>query len=147
MPKKFNKILCPVGFDQNSTAALKFAHELADPDESTLFLLHIVSDPTIEPSMLEPNPILSEGIAERELEKLVQQHLTSSTSHRIIVRRGDPALVIASVAEELNVDLIVMPTHGHTGVARMILRSVAERVVREAKRPVLTIRPRSRASE
>jgi len=144
MPKTFNKILCPVSFDRNSTAALKFAHELADPDDSTLYLLHIVSEPRIEPIMLEPNPVLSEGIAERELENLVQQHLASSTSHRIIIRRGDPALVIVTVAEEFNVDLIVMPTHGHMGIERMILGSVAERVVREAKRPVLTIRPSSR---
>jgi nucleotide-binding universal stress UspA family protein len=111
MPKTFNKILCPVAFDRNSVAALKFAHELADPDKSTLYLLHVVSAPSIEPIMLEPNPILSEGIAERELEKLVQQHLTSSTSCLIVTRRGDPASVIVTVAEELNVDLIVMPTH------------------------------------
>jgi universal stress protein A len=146
MPKIFNKILCPIGFDRNSVAALKFAHELADADKSTLYLLHVVSVPTIEPIMLEPNPVLSEGIAERELERLVQQHLTSSASYRIMTRRGDPASVIVTVAEELNVDLIVMPTHGHKGVERMILGSVAERVVREAKWPVLTIGSSSRAS-
>ena len=146
MPKVFNKILCPVGFDRNSVAALKFAHELTDPDKSTLYLLHVVSAPTMDPTLLEPNPILSEGIAERELERLVQQHLTSSACCRIVTRRGDPASVIVTVAEELNVDLIVMPTHGHKGIERMILGSVAERVAREARRPVLTIRLSSRAS-
>jgi universal stress protein A len=146
VPKIFNKILCPIGFDRNSVAALKFAHELADADKSTLYLLHVVSVPTIEQAMLEPNPVLSEGIAERELEKLVQQHLTTRASYRIMTRRGDPASVIVTVAEELDVDLIVMPTHGHKGVERMILGSVAERVVREAKWPVLTIGPSSRAS-
>jgi universal stress protein A len=140
MPKIFNKILCPIGFDRNSAAALKFAHELADPDKSTLFLLHVVSAPSIEPIMLEPNPVLSEGIAERELEKLVQEHLTSSAPCRIMTRRGDPASVIVTVAEELKVDLIVMPTHGHKGIERTILGSVAERVAREAGRPVLTMR-------
>jgi len=140
MPKVFNKILCPVAFDRSSVAALKFAHELTDPDSSTLYLLHVVSAPTMEPIMLEPNPILSEGIAERELEKLVQQHLTASASCQVMSRRGDPASVIVTVAEELKVDLIVMPTHGHKGIERMILGSVAERVAREARRPVLTIR-------
>jgi universal stress protein A len=140
MPKIFNKILCPIGFDRNSAAALKFAHELADPDKSTLYLLHVVSAPSIEPIMLEPNPVLSEGIAERELERLVQQHMTSSAPCRIMTRRGDPASVIVTVAEELKVDLIVMPTHGHKGIERMILGSVAERVAREAGRPVLTLR-------
>jgi len=146
MPKIFHKILCPIGFDSNSVAALKFAHELADPDESTLYLLHVVSVPRIEPIMLGPNPVLSEGIAERELERLVRQHLTVSTSYQIIARRGDPAPVIVTVADELKVDLIVMPTHGGQGIERMILGSVAERVVREARRPVLTIRLGSHAS-
>ena len=147
MPRKFNKILCPVSFDRNSTVALKFAHDLADSDESTLYLLHIISAPRIEPIMLEPNPVLSERVAERELEKLAQQHLTTSASHHILVRRGDPATLIVAVADELNVDLIVMPTHGHVGITRTILGSIAERVVREAKSPVLTIRPGSRSSD
>ncbi len=140
MPKVFNKILCPIGFDRNSVAALKFAHEMVDAEESKLYLLHVVSAPRMDSVMLEPNPVFSEGIAERELEKLAHQHLTSSSSCRILTRRGDPASVIIAVAEELKVDLIVMPTHGHTGIERMIVGSVAERVVREAKRPVLTIR-------
>ncbi len=96
---------------------------------------------------IEPNPVVSEGIAERELEKLAQQHLKSSASHQIIIRRGDPAMLIVAVADELNVDLIVMSTHGHIGTTRTILGSVAERVVREAKRPVLTIRPGFRSSD
>src|ERR1700693_1598516 len=100
MPKIFNKILCPIAFDRNSAAALKFAHELADPDQSTICLLHVVSAPSIEPIMLDPNPVLSEGIAKSELEKLVQQHLTSSAPCRIMTRRGDPASVIVTVAEE-----------------------------------------------
>jgi universal stress protein A len=145
MSKTFNRILCPIGFDRNSVAALKFAHELADTDKSMLLLLHVVSAPMMEPVMLEPNPVVSEGIAERELEKLVQQHLPSNTSYRIMTRRGDPASVIVTVAEELDVDLIVMPTHGHKGVERMILGSVAERVVREARWPVLTIGPSGRS--
>jgi len=146
MAKTFSKILCPIGFDQNSVAALKFAYELADPDKSTLYLLHVVSVARMEPIMLEPNPILSEGIAERELEKLVQQHLASDASYRIVTRRGDPAPVIVTVADELDVDLIVIPTHGDKGIARMILGSVAERVVREARQPVLTVRLGSRSS-
>lgn len=139
MPKIFKKILCPVAFDRKSVAALQFAYELIDPDKSTLYLLHVVSAPTIEPVMLEPNPILSEGIAERELEKLVQQHLTSGANCKTMARRGDPTTVILAVAEELRVDLIVMPTHGHKGIERMVLGSVAERIARAAGRPVLII--------
>jgi universal stress protein A len=147
MSKVFNKILCPIGFDRNSGAALKFAFELADIDKSTLYLLHVVSVSMVQPFLIEPNPIFSEGVAERELERLVQQNLVSSASYRIITRRGDPAQVIVAVAGELNADLIVMPTHGHQGIERMIMGSVAERVVREAKWPVLTIRADSRTSD
>ena len=92
MPKIFSKILCPVAHDRNSVAALKFAHEPTDPDKSTLYLLHVVSASTMEPIMLDPNPILSEGIAERELEGLVQQHLASGVPCRIMSRRGEPGV-------------------------------------------------------
>jgi universal stress protein A len=139
--KIFDKILCPVAFDRNSTAAIRFACELADPDISTLYLLHVVSAPTIETVIVEPHPIVTEAIAGRELEKIAKQHLRSNFSYRIVLRSGDPATMIVSVAEELPADLIVMPTHGNRGVVGLIIGSVAERVVREAKRPVLTIQP------
>ncbi|HTW88459.1 MAG TPA: universal stress protein [Candidatus Binataceae bacterium] len=140
MSKVFEKILCPVGFDQNSVAAVEFACELAEPNLSRLYLLHVVSAPRIERTLLKPNPIISEGVATRELEKLAQQHVSDDIRHQIVVRTGDPAGSIVLVAEELGVDLIVMPTHGEHGFARMITGSVAERVVREARRHVLTFR-------
>jgi universal stress protein A len=139
MPRIFEKNLCPVAFDRNSDAAIEFACELAQPNMSILYLLHVVSTPTMEAMMLEPNPILTEGIASRELEKLAQQNLPSNIPYRIVVRTGDPATLIVAVAEEIAADLIVMPTHRHRGIVRMLMGSAAERVVREAKRPVLTI--------
>jgi hypothetical protein len=72
MPKIFEKILCPVAFDQNSSVAIEFAHELADPSMSIVYLLHVLSVPTVDTVVLEPHPIMTEGIAERELEKLAQ---------------------------------------------------------------------------
>lgn len=140
MPKIFEKILCPVAFDRNSDGAIEFAYDLAHPNMSTLYLLHVVSEPTMEGIMLEPNPILTEGIASRELEKLARQHLPSNVPYRIVVRTGDPATLIVAVAEEIAADLIVMPTHGHRGIVHKFMGSVAERVVREAKLPVLTMR-------
>lgn len=140
MPKVFEKILCPVGFDRNSAAAIEFACELAEPSRSTLYLLHVVSAPRIERTLLAPNPIITEGIAMRELEKLARQHVAANVSYRIVVRTGDPAALIVEVAEGLEVDLILMPTHGDQGIAHMIMGSVAERVVRGAKRHVLTVR-------
>jgi nucleotide-binding universal stress UspA family protein len=135
MSKNFKKILCPIAFDRNSSAVINFAYELAEPDISTLYLLHVLSAPTVETIVLEPHPILTEGIASRELEKLAHQHLPSNFSYQIILRAGDPASLIVSVAAELQSDLIVMPTHGRRGIAHTILGSVAERVVREGKTP------------
>jgi universal stress protein A len=142
MSRTFHKILCPVAFDRNSAEAIKFAFELADPGRSTLYLLHVVSVPTIETVVLEPHPILTEAIAGRELEKIARQHLPSNFPFRTMLRSGDPATLIVTVAEELPADLIVMPTHGERGILGMLIGSVAERVVREAKRPVLTLHPR-----
>jgi len=141
MPKVFEKILCPVAFDRNSAAGLEFAYDLAEPNKSSIYLLHVVSVSGMEPIALEPGPVFTEGIASRELGKLSQQHLRSNVRQQIVVRTGDPATLIVAVADELSVDLIVLPTDGHTGILRMIMGSVAERVVREARRPVLTIRP------
>jgi nucleotide-binding universal stress UspA family protein len=147
MAKIFDKILCPVAFDRNSPAAIRFACELCEPETTTLYLLHVVSAPTIEAVVvLEPHPILTEAIAGRELEKIAQEHLPSNFPYRVVLRSGDPASLIVAVAEELPADLIVMPTHGNRGVMGMIIGSVAERVVREAKRPVLTIQPGGRVS-
>jgi universal stress protein A len=141
MAKIFHRILCPVAFDRYSTEAIRFASELAEPETSTLYLLHVVSVPTNQTVIIEPHPILTEAIAGRELEKIAKQHLPSDFPYRIVLRTGDPASLIVAVAEELPADLIVMPTHGNRGMVGLIIGSVAERVVREAKRPVLTIQP------
>jgi nucleotide-binding universal stress UspA family protein len=85
--------------------------------------------------VLEPHPIITEGVAERELEKVALQHLPSSFPYQMVLRTGDPASLIVTVAVELCADLIVMPTHGREGIMHMIVGSVAERVVREAKIP------------
>jgi universal stress protein A len=141
MPKIFEKILCPIASEQNSSTAIQFAHELGDPRTSILYLLHVLSPPTLDTAVLEPHPILTEGIAERELQKLAHQHLPSNFAHQIVLRKGDPASLIVTVAQELHADLIVMPTHGRQGIMHMIIGSVAERVIRAAKTPVLTVRP------
>jgi nucleotide-binding universal stress UspA family protein len=108
---------------------------------SVIYLLYVLSPPPMDTAMLEPHPILTKGIAERELQKLATQHLPSNFACQIVVRKGDPASLIVTVAEEFQADLIVLPTHGRQGTMHEIIGSVAERVVREAKTPVLTLRP------
>jgi nucleotide-binding universal stress UspA family protein len=141
MSKIFKKIICPVAFDHASSSAVDLASELADPHRSTIYLLHVVSTSSMETMLREPYPIITEEIARKELETVARHHLESQVPHRLVVRTGDPAGMIVAVAEELGADLIVMATHSGRDWSRLIFGSVAERVIKEAKQPVLTIRP------
>jgi nucleotide-binding universal stress UspA family protein len=137
MALTFKTILCPVDFDGNSAAALRFACRLLEP-EGTLYLLHIV--PEVEQAGFERYPPTME-LAHECLETFAREQVADETKRELLVRAGDPPGIIVSTADELAVDLIVMATHGHKGLVRFVLGSVAERVLREARHPVLTLRP------
>jgi universal stress protein A len=140
MPQ-FSKILCPVDFDQNSLAAVSVAAELARKDNATLYLLHVVH------LHLAPEPALSspdaKTAAETKLERISHQKLKAGTRYEILVMTGDPAVEVLQTVARLGIDLIVMATHGRKGLRRLVLGSVAERVVREAQCPVLTVKPKA----
>lgn len=137
----FAKILCPVDFDQNSLLALKLAHELAQERRAMLYVLHVVG--------LPPGPEIAlpfeqmEAAARAKLEKLAQRRLTGKARYEIDVAMGDPGGEVLRVAKRKHVNLIVMATHGRKGLRHLVLGSVAERVVREAGCPVLTIKPKA----
>ncbi len=133
----FTKILCPVDFDQNSAAALRFACKLLE-SRGTLYLLHVF--PENKQAGFEQFPPISE-LAEQNLDNFARQQIVDQIVYKLLVGSGDPAAVSVRIADELDVDLIVMATHGHKGLVRIVLGSVAERVLREAKCPVLTLRP------
>jgi nucleotide-binding universal stress UspA family protein len=133
----FAKILCPVDFDQNSAAALRFACKLVELG-GTLYLLHVV--PEADRPGFEQYPPISE-LARKNLENFARQQIGDQIVRKLLVRAGDPAELTVRVADELGVDLIVMATHGHKGLVRIVLGSVAERVLRDARCPVLTLRP------
>jgi nucleotide-binding universal stress UspA family protein len=88
------------------------------------------------------SPVLkSDSEARAELEKIACQHLAGKVRYEIYTQTGgEPAHAIVKSIEELGVDSVVMATHGRKGIGRLILGSVAERVVRESPRPVLTVR-------
>jgi nucleotide-binding universal stress UspA family protein len=79
------------------------------------------------------------------LSEVVPTDTTVSYEHRLIV--GSPATAIVFLAEKENVDMIVMPTHGRTGLSRLLMGSVAEEVVRKAKCPVLTVKSAAKRPE
>jgi len=138
---RFSNILCPVDFDQSSLAAVRVAADLAREHEATLYLLHVVH------LRLAPETALSTGeaetAAETKLERIGHQKLKVGTRYEILVMTGDPAVEVLQMAARLGIDLIVMATHGRKGFRRLVLGSVAERVVGEACCPVLTVKPKA----
>jgi nucleotide-binding universal stress UspA family protein len=135
----FRSILIPVDFDDDSKATLDLARELAAVGDATLHLLHVV------PIVLAPGEagtaVVTRVDEVREaLEKIAKERL-GVLPHQVHTRTGETTRGIVDAARELHADLIVMLTHGRRGLPRFFLGSVAERVVREAPCPVLTVRP------
>jgi nucleotide-binding universal stress UspA family protein len=138
MPQ-FKRILCPVDFDQSSLLAVRIVSELAQEHKGTLYLLHVVAMPP-GPEVALPFGKM-EAAARTRLEKLARQKVDGKASYEVDVAMGDPGIEVLQVAKRLRTNLIVMATHGRKGVRRLILGSVAERVLREAPCPVLTVGP------
>ena len=127
----FKKILFPVQFDRITIPALEMLTQLARQSDRFVYLLCVIPEDTPDIRQLANDAL--RGVARNWLE--------GKTPHQTIVRTGTPAPEIVKAAEDLDVDLILMATHGRKGEKYQKLGSVAEQVVREASRPVLTIRP------
>jgi nucleotide-binding universal stress UspA family protein len=148
MARPFQKILCPVYFDETSPAALEYARHFARQDNGTIYLLHAV--PTDEVHLLRKvyrasnyggaDVNRAEQVIREQLGSLAQEHLQGVRYEVVTVQRSDSAKAILETEENIAADLVVMATHGRTGIAHLILGSVAEKVVRESKRPVFTTR-------
>ncbi len=135
---KAKKIIFPTDFSRCGDAALKMATSLAHDAGARLLIVHVEEPPVAygggEMYYGVPEPG-SEDL-KRMLEAVVPTDPTVPYEHRLIT--GDPATAIARLAEEEQADLIVMGTHGRTGLTRLLMGSVAEAVVRRAPCPVLT---------
>jgi nucleotide-binding universal stress UspA family protein len=143
MANLFRRILCPVDFDPNAIVVIGMARQVAEQTGAKVILFHVVPVPIQvvgQPIALEPFTA-AETSAKMRLEKLAGEHLGgTAVSYETFVTSGDPASEIVRAVREQNADLVVMATHGRTGLSHLILGSVAERVVRESPRPVLTVR-------
>jgi universal stress protein A len=137
----YKKIMCAFEFDGDSTAALRLSGTLAKENNATLYVVHIARVPTQD--MDVPLPFDShprwETEARSKLEPIVRSTLHADVQYVIDIRSGVPNLDIVRAARELAVDLIVMVTHGRTGLEHLILGSVTEHVIREAPCPVLVL--------
>jgi nucleotide-binding universal stress UspA family protein len=140
------KILCPTDFSEPSYEAVKIGKEWASHFKSTLILLHVVSPvPFVpeDPALVAPRMLTAEqglsAYARKSLESLVEQLALKDLDVRLMVLEGNPADEIVRTAEEEEVEMIVIATHGRTGLNRLIFGSVAEKTIRLAGCPVLTI--------
>ena len=146
---EIRKILAPTDFSPHAAKALRYACRLAERLGSELHLLHVLTE--IVPA--GPDPLLApvmppEFYKETEEQSRVslRQSLDPTWGRppavETEVRWGSPVEGIVDYAREHRIDLIVIATHGRTGLGHVLLGSVAERIVREAPCPVLTIRDR-----
>lgn len=127
----FKKILFPVQFDRITIPALEMVTHMARQGDRVVYLLCVIPEDTADIRQLANDAL--RGVAHNWLEGKIP--------HETIVRVGKPAAEIVKLEEELDVDLVVMATHGRTGEKYEKLGSVTELVVRDSTRPVLTIRP------
>ncbi len=139
----FNRILCPVDLE-HSLGALDFAIKLARQNGARLHVLYVAAIPlgAAELSSTADKEPFWEVTARKRLEMMAEEKLVGVIDdYELMTRSGDPATAILNARADIGADLIVMATHGRTGISHFFVGSVAERVVRESSCPVLTIRP------
>lgn len=140
-------ILVPIDFSVHSKNALKYALPLAERFKACLHLVYVV-EPTIYPADLGFGQVVLPGVEDElrekgggELEALVEREIGTRVKATTAVRSGNPHQEILREADERGADLIVVATHGHSGVEHMLFGSTADRIVRRSRVPVLIIRP------
>jgi nucleotide-binding universal stress UspA family protein len=140
-------ILVPIDFSEYSKNALRYAIPMAEQYGATLHLVYVI-EPTIYPADLGFGQVVVPGVEEElrskskaQLENLIATEIGSRVRTEAVVRTGKPHQEILREAKEKDIDLIIVATHGHTGVEQMLFGSTAMRIVRLATCPVLTVRP------
>ncbi len=145
----WKRICCPIDFSDASRAAMEVAADLARRFGADLLLLHAYPIPgyTFPDGSVVASPKMMQDLADQ-----AQRHLDAwrEDAERVVGAArvttekavGEPASEIVSFAQARGVDLLVLGTHGRTGLEHALMGSIAERVVRKARCPVLTVRPR-----
>lgn len=142
----FKRILCATDFSDTAETAWEVACELARVQQAELMLVHVfvelpvyseVAVTTIQRVWEEQRLWIEQQLAER-----VQAATARGLTARYLLRTGTAPEEIARVTTDEGADLVVVGTHGRTGINRLLIGSVAERIVRIAPCPVLTVKPR-----
>ena len=141
----FQKILCPVDYSNCSMSALTYATELALKDSAKLYLLYVKDERVSDYGGLKFDAEFNHTAEtvtgmEQKLRSSIPEEIRCSINVEILIREGVPFEEILKAARDNVTDLIVIGTHGRTGITYMVIGSVAEKVIRNAPCPVLCIR-------
>lgn len=143
---QMKKILVPVDFSDYSKHALKYAIEFAQQFNAEIILISVI-EPMIYPADFSMGqvaiPATDQNLSERveeELKNLDETEIAGKVKSQRVIKSGKPFYEINETAREEDVDLIIIATHGHTGVEHLLFGSTAEKVVRKAPCPVLSLR-------
>jgi len=135
---KAKKIVCPVDFSEASEKALDLASKLARENGAKMYIVHVEELASlIHPGLFGGLPPVTMP-SRRKLNSTLPTATEVLFEHDLLI--GDPAEKIVEFAEKKGADLIVMGTHGNTGMVRVLMGSVAEGVVRRSPIPVLTLK-------
>jgi nucleotide-binding universal stress UspA family protein len=136
-------VLLPVDFSDTSVRATAYAASLCKQFGATLHLLHIIEDPTVYLPVLEGYPLPSyaqlETYARDRLENWLDPEDEGEYAVELQWMHGNPAAKIVEYARDCRLDLVIMGTHGRGGTSHLLMGSTAEKVVRQAPCPVLTV--------
>jgi nucleotide-binding universal stress UspA family protein len=141
------RILVPTDFSDTSEIAVNYARALAEAFNASLHVVHVIEDPLVHSwTSVDFNPDLPsyrEVLAKAANERLGKVLTTADLERhhaQLVTKFGSPFIEIVRYAKEQGIDLILMGTHGRRPIKHMLMGSVAERVVRKAPCPVLTVR-------
>lgn len=146
MKVKLKRILVPLDFSSFSDAALEYARALAESFGAELHLIHVLEDPAPYARKTESLAMVAQlreemqRDAEAQIAAAMKSHEAGDVRLRHSIAWGEPFVNIVRYARDNQIDLIVMGTHGRGAVEHMLLGSVAEKVLRKAPCPVLTVR-------
>lgn len=149
MTRAISNILVPTDFSDPSDAALNYGRELARTFGASLHVLHVLDDAEMRgvvgagyigpsPTLPQREQLIEQGVCDR-LDDLFEESDRRQLNAHVKAVIGEPVGEILRYAQEQKIDLVIMGTHGRTGIAHMILGSVAEHVVRKSSCPVLTV--------
>ena len=146
MELSIKKVLVPTDFSDYSKSALRYSVNFAKVFDAEIILVYVI-EPVIYPPDFSMGQIAIPAVnaewdqkAKEELDNLAKNEIPSGVKVQTIVRTGKPFVEIIDTATGEDADIIIIATHGHSGVEHILFGSTAEKVVRKAPCPVLTLR-------